>query len=78
MTEDTIKRILLTVEAQRRGLPLPLDVLESVYGTNTACWYALRQRVADEGALEVASAALRADQAERVRVIISVVAKPVA
>jgi hypothetical protein len=74
MTDRTIELILTAIEGQRRGLPLPFDVLERVYGRETACWYVLRQRVTDDAALESAYTAIRDGQPERVRVIVSVVA----
>jgi hypothetical protein len=72
MIDKTDKLIIATVEAQRRGLPVPLDVLEKVYGQEMGCWYALRQHAKDDAALEGAYTALRNDQPERVRVIVSV------
>lgn len=70
----TDKLILLTVEAQRRGLPVALDTLEKLYGPKTGGWYALRQLVKDDAALARAYAALRDNQPGRVTVNVSVIA----
>ena len=69
MTDETI---IMVVEGQKRGLPVPLELMERVYGEQTACWYALLACVSDKSALESAAVALRNGQSERVRVIISV------
>ena len=70
--DKTDKLILLTVEAQRRGLPVSLDDLETIYGQETGCWYALRQHVKDDAALAAAYTVLRDNKPGRVRVIVSV------